>query len=234
VRLMLLRRVERIRRCRSLEEAADELNALAQSKTWKGNQRLGGANACWCLVAFASAYCFGRGSPPCDTVCGMCRTHVVTFFLRCLLTMLWFVYAFAQELPGERKPDRDASQELVRDLPVVTYGSEAAGLRWNLTSCTMCLNDFAAGEQLRALSCGHYFHLECLAEWLSHRRTCPLCQRWDSRPASEQHRDQHVAVAARERDAAANYGEEDRPAAPAAIRLTTGGGQGGLRHRQRP
>ena len=36
------------------------------------------------------------------------------------------------------------------------------------------------------LSCGHYFHEGFLAQWLSHRRTCPLCQRWDSRPVAEQ------------------------------------------------
>ena len=50
----------------------------------------------------------------------------------------------------------------------------------------ICLAEYEEGEPLKLLACGHCWHEECLGKWISHRRTCPLCQRWDSRLPQEQ------------------------------------------------
>jgi hypothetical protein len=45
--------------------------------------------------------------------------------------------------------------------------------------CTICMEDFAKGEKLKALKvCGHYFHATCIGEWLKAdvKATCPNCR----------------------------------------------------------
>lgn len=43
--------------------------------------------------------------------------------------------------------------------------------------CSVCLVDFTAGSIVRILSCGHYFHKECIDNWLTHHNTdCPVCK----------------------------------------------------------
>lgn len=41
--------------------------------------------------------------------------------------------------------------------------------------CSVCLNDYAKGEELAVTSCGHEFHLDCLCHWMRESRKCPLC-----------------------------------------------------------
>ncbi|CAG5993343.1 unnamed protein product [Menidia menidia] len=46
--------------------------------------------------------------------------------------------------------------------------------------CVVCLEDFAGGELLMGLPCGHAFHQHCVAVWLAAgRHCCPVC-RWPS------------------------------------------------------
>jgi E3 ubiquitin-protein ligase RNF38/44 len=48
-------------------------------------------------------------------------------------------------------------------------------------ACAICCEDYASGDVLRALRCGHRFHCECLDRWLiqatdfSRPVACPLC-----------------------------------------------------------
>lgn len=42
--------------------------------------------------------------------------------------------------------------------------------------CTICLESFVEGTIWRALPCSHVFHRDCILEWLSHGRRCPLCR----------------------------------------------------------
>ncbi|GMR39930.1 hypothetical protein PMAYCL1PPCAC_10125, partial [Pristionchus mayeri] len=42
--------------------------------------------------------------------------------------------------------------------------------------CSICLDDFIDGVQLRVLFCGHEFHSVCVDPWLLSKRRCPLCQ----------------------------------------------------------
>lgn len=54
---------------------------------------------------------------------------------------------------------------------------EAGGLMTSYTECAVCLCDFEAGDEITQLPCGHFFHLDCVREWLTkHARTCPTCR----------------------------------------------------------
>ena len=43
--------------------------------------------------------------------------------------------------------------------------------------CSICLDDFEDGEQVRELRCHHIFHVQCVDEWLRTKDACPLCNR---------------------------------------------------------
>ncbi|KAF6252013.1 hypothetical protein COO60DRAFT_1704488 [Scenedesmus sp. NREL 46B-D3] len=43
-------------------------------------------------------------------------------------------------------------------------------------SCTVCLGEYAAGELVRQLPCGHEFHQACIDQWMANHGTCPICR----------------------------------------------------------
>ncbi|XP_019077610.1 E3 ubiquitin-protein ligase At4g11680-like [Vitis vinifera] len=42
--------------------------------------------------------------------------------------------------------------------------------------CCICLEKYVDNDELRELPCGHFFHKECVDEWLKINARCPLCQ----------------------------------------------------------
>jgi hypothetical protein len=59
-------------------------------------------------------------------------------------------------------------------LECLPAGGASAGFTRGET-CTVCLEEFAVGEQVRVLPCRHWFHLKCIDDWLTGARvTCPV------------------------------------------------------------
>lgn len=46
----------------------------------------------------------------------------------------------------------------------------------NWTQCPICLDDFAAGNEVRTLPCTHTFHVACIDAWLRLNVKCPHCR----------------------------------------------------------
>ena len=42
--------------------------------------------------------------------------------------------------------------------------------------CTVCIEDFGKGEEVRVLPCDHIYHLKCIDTWLVRNGTCPVCK----------------------------------------------------------
>jgi len=43
-------------------------------------------------------------------------------------------------------------------------------------TCSICILELKDGDRIADLSCNHYFHGECLSEWIKKKNSCPLCQ----------------------------------------------------------
>ena len=42
--------------------------------------------------------------------------------------------------------------------------------------CMICLEDFKAKEKVTALPCIHFFHPNCIKEWIERKNECPVCK----------------------------------------------------------
>jgi len=67
-----------------------------------------------------------------------------------------------------------ADAKCVNVLPAVTH--DGTPLPGNQTCCSICLDDFSKGDQLKSLHCVHYFHSECIDRWLMVGHACPMCK----------------------------------------------------------
>lgn len=43
-------------------------------------------------------------------------------------------------------------------------------------SCSICLIPFDENNVISTLRCNHFFHTECLNEWIGKKKNCPLCR----------------------------------------------------------
>ncbi|KAF7826111.1 RING-H2 finger protein ATL67 [Senna tora] len=55
--------------------------------------------------------------------------------------------------------------------------SAGGGACVNDTTCPICINEYEESEVMRIMPhCGHYFHLNCIDEWLKINWSCPVCR----------------------------------------------------------
>lgn len=65
--------------------------------------------------------------------------------------------------------------KLTRQLPTSRYKRRSGD---SPPCCAVCMNDYRNWERVRTLTCGHFFHVACIDEWLTkYSSLCPLCKK---------------------------------------------------------
>ncbi|KAG8375105.1 hypothetical protein BUALT_Bualt10G0065700 [Buddleja alternifolia] len=65
----------------------------------------------------------------------------------------------------------------IESYPKTVLGESRRLPEPNDGTCPICLSDYQPKETLRSLpECNHYFHADCIDEWLKLNGTCPLCR----------------------------------------------------------
>ncbi|NXR13734.1 RNF6 ligase, partial [Semnornis frantzii] len=70
---------------------------------------------------------------------------------------------------------RGLTKEQIDNLSTRNYGDIHAENEMSKT-CSVCINEYVAGNKLRQLPCMHEFHIHCIDRWLSENSTCPICR----------------------------------------------------------
>ena len=79
----------------------------------------------------------------------------------------------SKEIPGEEIEMSDF--HITTTHPQILILSPQVHEKTTDETCCLCLEDYEEGERLRELVCKHRYHVECVDEWLSAKRRCPVC-----------------------------------------------------------
>ncbi|KAJ8559867.1 hypothetical protein K7X08_003925 [Anisodus acutangulus] len=66
----------------------------------------------------------------------------------------------------------EAVEALIQELPKFRLKAVPT----DCSECPICLEEFRMGNEVRGLPCAHYFHVECIDEWLRLNVKCPRCR----------------------------------------------------------
>lgn len=65
----------------------------------------------------------------------------------------------------------------IESLPKIKLGESGRLPNPDDKTCSICLGEYQPKETLRTIpQCKHYFHADCIDEWLKMNTTCPLCR----------------------------------------------------------
>ncbi|KAI3443720.1 hypothetical protein Pfo_000385 [Paulownia fortunei] len=67
----------------------------------------------------------------------------------------------------DAQPTAAAADQMVENMPTMVAGGGG---------CTICMEGFPKGGGWKQVPCGHVFHSNCIAGWLSLHNSCPLCR----------------------------------------------------------
>lgn len=70
-----------------------------------------------------------------------------------------------------------ASTRTIKNLPTIVVSKRDLEDGCN-KECSVCFLEFNVNDKVSRLQCGHFFHPECVNEWLQKKCTCPIC-RWE-------------------------------------------------------
>lgn len=76
---------------------------------------------------------------------------------------------------AENDPNRygtpPAKKEAVEAIPTVTIKEQEKAVQ-----CSVCLDDFEVGNEVKEMPCKHMFHDKCIIPWLELHSSCPVCR----------------------------------------------------------
>jgi hypothetical protein len=87
-----------------------------------------------------------------------------------------------QQLLLTQLTPKGTPDHIVESLPVISYEATQAqakstdGDNNNCSTCIICMDDYEQGNELSMLPCFHKFHKDCIKEWLSGSKSCPICK----------------------------------------------------------
>ena len=100
---------------------------------------------------------------------------IASFFIRLFYSFLRFNLNFAGLQNEEDKmPKGFSSEEINTRFEVSVFGESG---RNQQSSCSICMEDYIITDKIKKMKCfgEHWFHVECIDQWLSENKTCPNC-----------------------------------------------------------
>jgi hypothetical protein len=79
---------------------------------------------------------------------------------------------------GAVQEERGLNKEVLNDMAVVKFDkNKFKNLDHEAKTCSICLEEFEDGDELKFLWCLHRFHKKCIDQWLDKHTNCPVCKK---------------------------------------------------------
>lgn len=85
----------------------------------------------------------------------------------------YFEYNLEYDSDFESDPNIDIV-EIMQNLPIILVDKNRFSKN---NDCIICLLKFKLEESAKLLPCEHYYHEECIKNWLKKKNTCPYCRK---------------------------------------------------------
>lgn len=109
--------------------------------------------------------------------------HSILAFASCgLFIAVWFlinavglqvILAYMMRHGMLHSAENAAPKGTIEKQELVRFGEYDFG---DNPCCSICLEEWSAGKEIRRTACGHCYHTTCLKGWLNVNRNCPLCR----------------------------------------------------------
>jgi len=77
---------------------------------------------------------------------------------------------------GNLRQVKSKENNAVKDSSIFpTHIHDGHPLPEEKTSCTICLEEFYKGDEIKTIPCMHFYHSECIDEWFKRSKSCPIC-----------------------------------------------------------
>lgn len=73
-------------------------------------------------------------------------------------------------------PNPGLAPEVLASFPTRILSAEDVAAAPDGQACTICIENFAEGDEEKTLPCFHRFHRTCIDEWLGRSGVCPICK----------------------------------------------------------
>jgi hypothetical protein len=108
------------------------------------------------------------------------RFLCVSFKIICILGIVrpffgWFLSRIFNKKITVEQINRNIMRDYIRDYyPVLV--TELMLQQFGQSECAICLEIMEVNESVRNLNCKHFFHTECIDDWISQHHICPFCR----------------------------------------------------------
>lgn len=111
----------------------------------------------------------------------MMMACIFSFFLSLRAQQGAFASTPMQQAPARERPRRLTLEQVQELLPEYTASDlmrmDEESHQHSPEMCSICLDEYCPDDMVAELPCGHIFHCDCIAKWLTERSsTCPLCK----------------------------------------------------------
>ena len=110
------------------------------------------------------------------------QTLLILLLVFIFIGKLWWEYQWRiWEEHNHIIPRNNLNQRLLNSPTYNPNDIEKKEIKYNNEihndrECTICLEEYEENNDLYQLQCGHYYHKECIDDWLLKHQTCPLCR----------------------------------------------------------
>jgi len=74
-------------------------------------------------------------------------------------------------------PTASAPKRCVKNIEIYpSYKYDGTHLPEDKNMCVICQSEFEANEEIKFIPCLHFFHKECIDEWMNRSCVCPICK----------------------------------------------------------